>query len=91
MFWNKFQFKIWIIDFSCSVKQKLHEMLQTDKDFNSEDEDRLNPCRQISIANALKFIKNPKKCCEQIYDIIQQLRQVVNNRIKYVTIFNSKF
>ena len=66
-------------------------MLQSDKDFNSEDEDRLNPCHQISIANALKFIKNPKKCCEQIYDIIQQLRQVVNSRIKYVTIFNSKF
>ena len=63
--------------FSCSVKQKLHEMLQTDKDFNSEDEDRLNPCHQISIANALKFIKNPKKCCEQIYNIIQQLRHQI--------------
>ena len=70
--------------FSCSVKQKLHEMLQTDKDFNSEDEDRLNPCHQISIANALKFIKNPKKCCEQIYNIIQQLRQVCSKKINSV-------
>ena len=57
-----------------SVKQKLHEMLQTDKDFTSEDEERLNPCHQISIGNALKFIKNPVKCCQQIYDLIQELR-----------------
>ena len=59
---------------NCSVKQKLHEMLQTDKDFTSEDEERLNPCHQISIGNALKFIKNPVKCCQQIYDLIQELR-----------------
>ena len=56
------------------MKQKLHEMLQTDKDFTSEDEERLNPCHQISIGNALKFIKNPVKCCQQIYDLIQELR-----------------
>ena len=62
-------------------------MLQSDKDFNSEDEDRLNPCHQISIANALKFIKNPKKCCEQIYDIIQQLRQVCRHKYLIHSIF----
>ena len=49
------------------VKNKLHEMLQTDKDFMQEDEERLNPCHQISVANALKFIKNPVECCQHIY------------------------
>ena len=57
-------------------------MLQTDKDFNQEDEERLNPCHQISIANALKFIKNPVKCCQQINNLIQQLRQVIEDKRK---------
>jgi hypothetical protein len=60
-----------------SVKVKLHEMMQTDKFFTQEDEERLNPCHQISIGNALKFIKNPVKCCQHIYFLIQELRKFI--------------
>ena len=72
--------------FSChhanptSVKAKLHEMMQTDKDFTQEDEDRLNPCQQISIGSALGFIKNPVKCCSHIYYLIQELNRLINEK-----------
>ena len=46
-----------VLPFPSRVKAKLHEMMQTDKDFTQEDEERLNPCHQISIDRALKFIK----------------------------------
>ena len=64
------------------VKVKLHEMLQSDKDFTHEDEERLNPCHQISIGNALKFIKNPVRCCQHIYDLIVVLREMIENKRK---------
>ncbi len=54
-------------------------MMQTDREFNSEDEERLNPCHQISISNALKFIKNPVKCCHEIYDLIQELKKTIGD------------
>ena len=55
-------------------------MLQTDKDFTQEDEERLNPCHQISIANALKFIKNPVKCCQHIYSLINALIKMIDEK-----------
>jgi len=59
------------------VKSKLHERLQRDKEFTAEDEEFLNPCNKISICNALKFIKNPVRCCHLIYSLIQQLNLLI--------------
>ena len=52
-------------------------MMQTDKEFLPEDEDGLNPCHQISIANSLKFIQNPVKCCKHIHDLIQEVNKII--------------
>ena len=52
-------------------------MLQVDKDCTTEDEDRLNPCHQISISNALKFIKNPVKCCQHMHDLIIEVIKLI--------------
>merc|ERR1719350_1472358 len=59
------------------VKSKLHERLQRDKEFTAEDEEFPNPCNKISISNALKFIKNPVRCCHLIYSLIQQLNLLI--------------
>ena len=64
-----------------SVKQKLHEMLQVDKDFTPEDEERLNPCHQISISNALKFLRNPVKCCQHMFDLIHEVIKLIEVKI----------
>ena len=62
------------------VKAKLHEMMQTDKEFLPDDEYRLNPCHQISIANSLKFIQNPVKCCNHMHYLIQEVNKLIENK-----------
>merc|ERR1711971_137237 len=64
------------------VKQKLHETLQVDKDFTAEDEERLNPCHQISITNALKFLRNPVKCCQHMFDLIHEVIKLIEVKRK---------
>jgi len=59
------------------VKSKLHEMLQRDQDFSCEDESFLNPSNKLSITNALRFIGNPVKCCNHIYNLIQELNSLL--------------
>ena len=46
-------------------------------EFLPEDEDGLNPCHQISIANSLKFIQNPVKCCRHIHYLIQEVNKII--------------
>ena len=62
------------------VKAKLHEMMQTDKDFLPDDEYKLNPCQQISIANSLKFIQNPVKCCTHMHYLIQEVNNIIEKK-----------
>ena len=69
-----------IFEFCIRVKAKLHEMMQTDKDFIPEDEYKLNPCQQISIANSLKFIQNPVKCCIHMHYLIQEVNKIIENQ-----------
>ena len=54
--------------------------MQTDKDFLPEDEYRLNPCHQISIANSLNFIQNPVKCCKHVHYLIQEVNKIIENK-----------
>ncbi|XP_059094253.1 inositol hexakisphosphate and diphosphoinositol-pentakisphosphate kinase 2-like isoform X9 [Tigriopus californicus] len=62
------------------VKSKLHEMMQQTRDFSQEDSEQLNPCHQISITNALKFIRNPVECCKQILNLIQELNKTIESK-----------
>ena len=55
------------------VKQKLHEILQTNKDFDAYDEESLNPTHQISIANAMNYVRNPVKWCMHMISLINQI------------------
>lgn len=57
----------------CRVKQKLHELMQQDRDLTEEDIEKVNPCNSISISQALKFIKNPYKCCQILLELIHKL------------------
>ena len=66
--------------FQFRVKAKLHEMMQTDKDFVPEDEYKLNPCQQISIANSLKFIQNPVRCCKHMHYLIQEVNNIIEKK-----------
>ena len=59
------------------VKAKLHEMFQRDHEFSKEDMELLNPGNKISIANALQFIKNPVRCCQTVYRLIQELNRLI--------------
>ena len=54
--------------------------MQTDKDFVPEDEYKLNPCQQISIANSLKFIQNPVRCCKHMHYLIQEVNNIIEKK-----------
>ena len=59
------------------MKTKLREMLQKDRDFTKEDMEMLNPLAKISIGNALRYIRNPVKCCRQVHRLIQELNRII--------------
>ena len=58
---------------SFSVKNKLHQALQRNTDFSTDDVSILNPCQSQSIDVALNFLRNPFKMCERINELIQEL------------------
>merc|ERR1719312_878417 len=60
-----------------SVKDRLHEALQRDREFSEEDMEFLNPCKRISISNALRLIRNPVKCCRTVHELIQRLNKII--------------
>lgn len=47
--------------------------MQQDRDLTEEDIEQINPCKSISIHEALKFIRNPYQCCEKVLDLIHKL------------------
>ena len=57
-------------------------MMQQDREFSQEDDERLNPCHQISISNALKFLENPVRCCRHIHELIQELNKDIEMKRK---------
>ncbi|KAH9518094.1 Inositol hexakisphosphate and diphosphoinositol-pentakisphosphate kinase 2, variant 2 [Dermatophagoides farinae] len=66
--------------FQNMVKQKIHELMQSDHDFTDEDEKRLNPMKAPSIVNAMNFVKNPVKSCDQIHNYIKKLNNLIKER-----------
>lgn len=58
-------------------KARLHELMQLNRDFTSEDVEKINPCNSSSISDALDFVKNPVRCCQHVHDLIQSLLNIV--------------
>lgn len=63
--------------FQNAVKQKLHELLQQDRDFDEADRLLLNPTRARSIDQALNFIRNPFQACQHVYELVQKLNSLI--------------
>ncbi|ODM97795.1 Inositol hexakisphosphate and diphosphoinositol-pentakisphosphate kinase [Orchesella cincta] len=61
-------------------KQKLHDLMQQDKELTPEDMERINPCHAQSINVALQFIKNPHKLCERVLGLIHKLVQHIQTK-----------
>ncbi|VDN25990.1 unnamed protein product [Gongylonema pulchrum] len=53
-------------DFQHELKCYLHSALQVDREWTAEDHENLNPSGIRSMTNAMEFIKNPRKMCEEI-------------------------
>uniref|UniRef100_A0A7E4V0P5 Inositol hexakisphosphate and diphosphoinositol-pentakisphosphate kinase n=1 Tax=Panagrellus redivivus TaxID=6233 RepID=A0A7E4V0P5_PANRE len=63
--------------FQNDLKGYLHQALQVDRDFTPEDYSELNPSGLRSIANAMEFIKNPRKMCHEIAGYVQRMVEII--------------
>jgi inositol hexakisphosphate/diphosphoinositol-pentakisphosphate kinase len=66
--------------FQNAVKQKLHELLQQDRDFDEADRLLLNPTRARSIDQAINFIRNPFQACQHVYELVQKLNSLIKSK-----------
>ncbi|KAL3885371.1 hypothetical protein ACJMK2_025442, partial [Sinanodonta woodiana] len=60
------------------VKERLLEIFNEDRDFTEEDYQQLIPTGIASMVNATKFIKNPRKMCEEVHNMLH----VITTRIR---------
>ncbi|XP_065579240.1 inositol hexakisphosphate and diphosphoinositol-pentakisphosphate kinase-like isoform X3 [Artemia franciscana] len=66
--------------FQSEVKNRLHELLQLDRDFTKEDCESINPSGALSVETALTFIRNPVKCCEHILKLVRQFNDDIRKK-----------
>ncbi|XP_060091615.1 inositol hexakisphosphate and diphosphoinositol-pentakisphosphate kinase 2 isoform X2 [Heteronotia binoei] len=64
------------------VKARLHEILQRDRDFTSEDYEKLAPTGSTSLRKSMQEIKNPVKTCDKVYSLIQSLTSQIRQRME---------
>ncbi|XP_058267774.1 inositol hexakisphosphate and diphosphoinositol-pentakisphosphate kinase 2 isoform X2 [Hemibagrus wyckioides] len=64
------------------VKARLHEILQKDRDFTSEDYEKLAPTTSTSLVKSMQMIKNPVKTCDKVYSLIQNLTLQIRQRME---------
>ncbi|XP_075693035.1 inositol hexakisphosphate and diphosphoinositol-pentakisphosphate kinase 2 isoform X11 [Rhinoderma darwinii] len=64
------------------VKARLHEILQRDRDFSTEDYEKLTPTGSISQIKSMHIIKNPVKTCDKVYSVIQSLTSQIRQRME---------
>uniref|UniRef100_A0A8C7YWV4 Inositol hexakisphosphate and diphosphoinositol-pentakisphosphate kinase n=1 Tax=Oryzias sinensis TaxID=183150 RepID=A0A8C7YWV4_9TELE len=64
------------------VKARLHEILQSDREFTEEDFERLAPTCSASLVNSMKIVKNPVDTCDQVYALIQSLTSQIRWRME---------
>lgn len=60
------------------AKNRLHELMQIDRDFTQLDRDSINPGNSISINQAMEFVKNPFACCTHVHSLIKELLTIIN-------------
>ncbi|CAG2231618.1 PPIP5K [Mytilus edulis] len=61
------------------VKSRLTQILNEDKDFTEDEIQKLAPTKNESLVKALDYIKNPRKFCEYVYAMVQELTNKVRN------------
>ncbi|XP_063437646.1 inositol hexakisphosphate and diphosphoinositol-pentakisphosphate kinase 2-like isoform X5 [Mytilus trossulus] len=61
------------------VKSRLTQILNEDKDFSEDEIQKLAPTKNESLVKALDYIKNPRKFCEYVYAMVQELTNKVRN------------
>ncbi|MFH4977745.1 hypothetical protein AB6A40_004454 [Gnathostoma spinigerum] len=49
-----------------------------DRDWSAKDYERLNPSNLRAITNAMEFIRNPKKMCQEIAGYVQRMVDIIN-------------
>ncbi|XP_001380145.3 inositol hexakisphosphate and diphosphoinositol-pentakisphosphate kinase 2 isoform X2 [Monodelphis domestica] len=64
------------------VKARLHEILQKDRDFTSEDYEKLTPSGSNSVIKSMQLIKNPVKTCDKVYSLIQSLTSQIRQKME---------
>uniref|UniRef100_UPI003AAD914C inositol hexakisphosphate and diphosphoinositol-pentakisphosphate kinase 2 isoform X4 n=1 Tax=Centroberyx gerrardi TaxID=166262 RepID=UPI003AAD914C len=64
------------------VKARLHEILQKDRDFTTEDYEKLAPTSGTSLVKSMQMIKNPVKTCDKVYSLIQNLTLQIRQRME---------
>ncbi|KAK7126228.1 hypothetical protein R3I93_021573 [Phoxinus phoxinus] len=64
------------------VKARLHDILQKDRDFTTEDFEKLAPTSSTSLVKSMQMIKNPVKTCDKVYSLIQSLTLQVRQRME---------
>ncbi|VDN32950.1 unnamed protein product [Gongylonema pulchrum] len=64
-------------DFQHELKCYLHSALQVDREWTAEDHENLNPSGIRSMTNAMEFIKNPRKMCEEIASYVQRMVEII--------------
>ncbi|KAM7350643.1 inositol hexakisphosphate and diphosphoinositol-pentakisphosphate kinase isoform 4-T4 [Cochliomyia hominivorax] len=60
------------------AKNRLHELMQVDREFTAEDRMAINPNNSISINQALDFVKNPVECCNHVHSLIKELLIIIS-------------
>ena len=64
-----------------SVKTKISEFLTVNKEFETDDFEKLAPTHNNSLLSALKYIKNPFEMCNKVYAYIKELTNLIRNKI----------
>ncbi|PFX21183.1 Inositol hexakisphosphate and diphosphoinositol-pentakisphosphate kinase 2 [Stylophora pistillata] len=66
------------------VKHRLHDMLHSNEDFKEDDFTKLAPTKSPSVIHAMKFVKNPYKMCEKLYNLVAnltgQLKELISQK-----------
>ncbi|KAK0154904.1 Inositol hexakisphosphate and diphosphoinositol-pentakisphosphate kinase 2 [Merluccius polli] len=64
------------------VKARLHDILQRDRNFTTEDYEKLAPTNGTSLVKSMQMIENPVKTCDKVYSLIQNLTQQIRQRME---------
>ncbi|XP_041442750.1 inositol hexakisphosphate and diphosphoinositol-pentakisphosphate kinase 2 isoform X3 [Xenopus laevis] len=64
------------------VKARLHEIMQKDKEFSEEEQEKLAPTNSKSVVNSMECIQNPVKTCDSVYSLIENLTSQIQKRLE---------